>query len=142
VNARTLVVLAGVTVLAGCASGASTVDEESPERPAKAARQLLDIDDRTGEASGTFRVARGTTQIELTAFCKPVGRDVSRPRVSFVVDSGSPGDDVLTFESECATDSGVSSGTSLPEGTAGELTYRVTPSDSRNITWSLTVTGS
>ncbi|MCL8250610.1 hypothetical protein AERO_04375 [Aeromicrobium fastidiosum] len=123
-----------MTLLAACTSGSDV-----PEEPAGAAK-LVDVSDVRGDDSGTFTVPDGARQIELTATCEPVAVDVTQPRVSFVVDTGTMGDDVLTFESECASDGSVSSGTSLPDGTPDELTYRVTPSDPTRIAWSLTVT--
>lgn len=140
---RTVIVLLGASALlsTGCSSDPAPVPAETSSTPSPRTVTLSVVaqaERAYGEDVGRFTLPPGTTELTVTTSCTTTDDGVSRPRVTFVIDTGTPGDAVLTSVQKCGGTENTAS-TSIGPDVPSTLTYRVTPSDPLGISWRLSV---
>lgn len=140
---RTVIALLGASALlsAGCSSDPTPVPAETTSTPSPRSASLAVITQAErayGEDVGQFTLPPGTTELNVTSSCTTTDDGVSRPRVTFVIDTGTPGEAVLRSVQRCG-DTEITASTSIRPDVPSTLTYRVTPSDPLGISWKLSV---
>jgi hypothetical protein len=136
------VLAAGALLLGACSSAPSPEPETTSSAPSPQSvtlRVIAQAEIAYGDDVGQFTVPPGTTELTMSTSCTRTDDGVGRPRVTFKIDTGTPGDNVLTSVVNCGGSGESTVSLDLPPDAPSSLTYRVRPSNPLGISWSLSV---